>query len=637
MCGIAGILNFDRREPVDRNLVAAMTRAVAHRGPDAEGIWVEGPVGLGHRRLSIIDLSTAAEQPMVSDDGQVRIIYNGEIYNFQALRRTLEARGYTFRTTSDTEVILQAYRCYGTDFVTHLQGMFALAIWDAKQRLLLLVRDRIGIKPLYYRVASGYIAFASELKALLVDPRTPREVDPAALSDFLHLLSIPDPHSILKGVRKLEAGHILVVREGQVQDREYWNVPLPAAPRSLSMADACAEFDERFVSAVRSHLVADVPVGAFLSGGVDSSAVVSFLGSEASSSIRTYSIVFRGDGVFDEGPYARLVAERYGTTHREIDLGAEAGDFLPAMAWHCDEPFAVSSALGIYFLAKAARDDGVKVVLTGDGGDEVFAGYTWKHMDFRNMPVPNSKRLHGLLTQVGAIGQRMVPGLRLWRAMARGGAGGAERYIDSFACFRDIDLVELVEPDLWSRLQREWSGNITAWHYNSAVGQPQLTRKLYTDMKSVLISEMLTKVDRLTMAAGVEARVPFLDHELVEWAFSLPGDLKIKDGEGKLLVKRALEPRLPAEILYRPKAGFNLPLGRWLRTGLREMVGDLLSPAAVARRGYFKPRVVSNMVDRHMKGGDDIGNRLFVLLMLELWHRQVLDPVSPKISVLPAA
>jgi asparagine synthase (glutamine-hydrolysing) len=636
MCGIAGILNFDRREPVDRNLVAAMTRAVAHRGPDAEGIWVEGPIGLGHRRLSIIDLSAAAEQPMVSDDGLVRIVYNGEIYNFQALRRTLAVLGYKFRTTSDTEVILQAYRHYGTDFVKHLRGMFALAIWDATQRQLVLVRDRIGIKPLYYRAANGYIAFASELKALLVDPRTPREVDPAALADFLHLLSIPDPHSILTGVRKLEAGHMLVVREGRVQDREYWDVPLHAASPPLSMADACAEFDARFGDAVQSHLVSDVPVGAFLSGGVDSSAIVSFLGSAANTGIRTYSIVFQGDDVFDEGPFARLVAERYGTTHREIDLGAEAGDFLPVMAWHCDEPFAISSALGIYFLAKAARDDGVKVVLTGDGGDEVFAGYTWRHADFRNVPLPDSKGLHQLLTRAASIGQRVAPDLRIWRAMARG-SGCAERYIDSFACFRDIDLVEMVEPNLWPRLQREWSSNITARHYDSAVGQPQLTRKLYTDMKSVLISEMLTKVDRLTMAAGVEARVPFLDHELVEWAFSLPGDLKIKDGQGKLLVKRALEPRLPAEILYRPKAGFNLPLGRWLRTGLKEMVGDLLSPAAVARRGYFRPQVVTNMVNRHMKGGDDIGNRLFVLLMLELWHRQILDPGSPRMSVQPAA
>ena len=636
MCGIAGILNFDRQEPVDRRLVAAMTRAVAHRGPDAEGVWVEGSVGLGHRRLSIIDLSEAAEQPMVSDDGRVRIIYNGEVYNFVELRRTLEGLGYTFRTTSDTEVVLQAYRHYGPDFLKYLRGMFALAIWDAEQRLLLIARDRIGIKPLYYRVAQGYIAFASELKALLVDSRTPREIDLAALSDFLHLLSIPDPRSILTGVRKLEAGHMLIVRGKRVDDREYWNVPLPAATRSISLADACAEFDERFGDAVRSHLVADVPVGAFLSGGVDSSAVVAFTGPQVSSGMHTYSVVFRGDKVFDEGPYARLVAERYGTVHREINLGAEAGDFLPRMAWHCDEPFAVSSALGIYFLAKAAQEDGVKVVLTGDGGDEVFAGYTWKHVDFPNLPGANSKALHRLLARVGGIGQRTAPGLRLWQAMAKG-VGPAERYIDSFACFRDADLAEFVQPDLWQRLKREWSDNITARYYDSATGQPQLTRKLYTDMKSMLVSEMLTKVDRLTMAAGVEARVPFLDHELVEWAFSLPPDLKFKDGEGKLLVKRALEPRLPAEILYRPKAGFNLPVGKWLRTGLKEMVGDLLSPASVARRGYFRPEIVSAMVDRHMKGNDDIGNRLFVLLMLELWHRQVLDPGANASSVLPAA
>ncbi|MCP3413830.1 asparagine synthase (glutamine-hydrolyzing) [Bradyrhizobium brasilense] len=636
MCGIAGILNFDRQRPVDRELVVAMTRAVAHRGPDAEGIWVNGHVGLGHRRLSIIDLSMAAEQPMVSDDGQVRIVYNGEVYNFVELRRELQKRGYAFRTSSDTEVILQAYRCYGVDFLTRLRGMFALAIWDAGQRTLLLARDRIGIKPLYYHVGQDSVSFASELKSLLADPRTPREVDQAALADFLHLLSIPDPQSILKGVRRLEAGHVLIVRGRDVRDREYWSVPLPAAPRALSLADACAEFDERFGRAVRSHLVADVPVGAFLSGGVDSSSVVALVGPQASAGMRTFSVVFRGDEVFDEGPYARAVAERYGTAHREIDLGAEAGDFLPAMAWHCDEPFAVSSALGIYFLAKAARDDGIKVVLTGDGGDEVFAGYTWRHQDFVPLLGQKYGPLQRLLARTGAIGNRIAPGHRLWRAMSRDQRESG-RYIDSYACFRDMDLVDFVHPDLWPHLKQGWSNNITAQHYDATIGQPELTRKLYTDMKSSLVSEMLTKVDRLTMAAGVEARVPFLDHELVEWAFSLPGDLKIKGSEGKLIVKKAMESRLPTDILYRRKAGFNLPLGKWLRTGLKDMVYDLLSPASVARRGYFRPDVVSTMVDRHMKGGDDIGNRLFVLLMLELWHRQVLDPGHSAMAVGSAA
>lgn len=636
MCGIAGILNFDRQQPVDRRLVVAMTRAVAHRGPDAEGIWVNGPVGLGHRRLSIIDLSVAAEQPMASDDGQVRIVYNGEVYNFLELRRELQRRGYTFRTSSDTEVILQAYRCYGLDFLARLRGMFALAIWDAGQGTLLLARDRIGIKPLYYHVGKDHVSFASELKALLADPRTPRAVDQGALTNFLHLLSIPDPQSILRGIRRLEAGHVLIVRGRDVQDREYWNVPLPAAPRVLSLADACAEFDERFGDAVRSHLVADVPVGAFLSGGVDSSSVVALVGPQASAGMRTFSVVFRGDEVFDEGPYARAVAERYGTAHREIDLGAEAGDFLPAMAWHCDEPFAVSSALGIYFLAKAARDDGIKVVLTGDGGDEVFAGYTWRHQDSAPLFAQKYSPVQRLLARTGAIGNRIAPGLRLWRAMNRD-KREAGRYIETYACFRDMDLVDIVQPDLWPQLQEEWSNNVTAEHYDATIGHPQLTRKLYTDMKSSLVSEMLTKVDRLTMAAGVEARVPFLDHELVEWAFSLPGDVKIKGGEGKLVVKKAMESRLPADILYRPKAGFNLPLGKWLRTGLKDMVHDLLSPASVARRGYFRPDVVSSMVDRHMRGGDDIGNRLFALLMLELWHRQILDPGPSAMTVGSAA
>lgn len=636
MCGLVGMLNFDRSKPVSRDLVAAMTRAVAHRGPDAEGLWVEGRIGFGHQRLSIIDLSEAAEQPMVSDDGRVRIVFNGEIYNFREVRRRLESNGFAFRTTSDTEVILQAYRHFGLDFISHLRGMFALAIWDVSAETLIIARDRIGIKPLYYRVTKDSIAFASEMKALLCDPATPRDIDPAALSDFLHLLSIPDPRSILAGVRKLEAGHLLVVRDGHVADREYWNIPLPREARSVTMEQAVAEFNDRFGGAVASYLVADVPVGAFLSGGVDSSAVVAFMDRDAAAGMHTYSVVFRGDEVFDEGPYARKVAERYGTRHREIDLGAEAGEFLPAMAWHCDEPFAISSSLGIYALAQAARDDGVKVVLTGDGGDEVFAGYVWKYVDFQELPITVPAPMQRLMGQVGSLGRKIVPGFRLWRALGQGGSL-AHRYIDSFACFGDADLQDFVQPDLFPTLAMAWAGNVTASHFDAVRGQPQLVRKLYTDMKSVLISEMLTKVDRLTMAAGVEARVPFLDHELVEWAFELPSDLKIRLGEGKLLVKKALEPHLPADVLYRPKAGFNLPLGRWLRTGLREMVGDLLSPSVVARRGYFDVGAVSSMVDRHFAGADDVGNRLFVLLMLELWHREVLDPSCGTASILPAA
>jgi asparagine synthase (glutamine-hydrolysing) len=635
MCGLAGILNFDRSRPVSRDLVQAMTRAMAHRGPDAEGLWVEGRIGLGHRRLSIIDLSEAAEQPMVSQDGTVRIVFNGEIYNFREVRRNLEADGFAFRTSSDTEVILQAYRRYGLDFVTHLRGMFALAIWDASTQTLVIARDRIGIKPLYYRVNASSIAFASEMKALLRDPETPRDIDTAALSDFLHLLSIPDPRSILAGVRKLEAGHMLVVRDGHVEDRVWWNLPLPREPRSITMEQAVAEFDERFGDAVSSHLVADVPVGAFLSGGVDSSAVVAFMDRDASAGMHTYSVVFRGDEVFDEGPYARMVAERYGTRHREIDLGAEAAGFLPDMAWHCDEPFAISSSLGIYALAKAAREDSVKVVLTGDGGDEVFAGYFWKHVDFPDLPVPVPPAMQRLMAKAGGLGRQMMPGLRLWRALEQRGSL-ASRYIDSFACFRDADLQSFVNADVFPALAGAWAGNVTAAHFDNHRDQPQLVRKLYADIKSVLVSEMLTKVDRLTMAAGVEARVPFLDHELVEWAFTLPGDLKIRDGQGKVLVKKALEPRLPREVLYRPKAGFNLPLGRWLREDLREMVGDLLSPSVVARRGYFDPAAVSGIVDRHFAGADDVGNRLFVLLMLELWHRQVLDPASGSV-IQPAA
>jgi asparagine synthase (glutamine-hydrolysing) len=623
MCGLAGILHFDRSHPVDRDLLLRMTRAIAHRGPDAEGLELYGNVGLGHRRLSIVDLSSEANQPMANADSSVHIVYNGEVYNFRELRAELESEGCTFRTRSDTEVILCLYEKMGPSFVDRLSGMFALAIWDAHRQMLVLARDRIGIKPLYYYVGASHIVFASELKALLVDARTPTEIDHAALSDYLHLLSIPDPRSILRDVKKLGPGHLLIVRRGHVEERPYWRISLPATPRAISLEDAVREFEERFGLAVRSHLVSDVPVGAFLSGGLDSSAVVSFMEPASRSGMYTFSTTFRGLDMFDEGPFARRVADEFGTYHREIDLGSDATQFLPRLAWHCDEPFAVSSGLALYLLAKRARQD-VKVVLTGDGGDEVFGGYTWKHIDFPPVAPSIPQWLHGVLRLAAAVGRRAAPALDLWCRL-ESLVGRDERYLRSFTCFHNEELAGLVSPDMWPHLEAAWADNVTQRYFDESLGHEDLTRKLYTDMRSTLVSEMLTKVDRLTMAFGLEARVPFLDHQLVEWAFALPARLKMQGSEGKLLVKHALHSRLPRDIIYRAKHGFNVPLGRWLRHELRDMVHDLLSPVSVQHRGIFEPRAVASLVERHETGNDEIGNRVFVLMMLELWWREVMD------------
>ncbi len=560
---------------------------------------------------------------MANDNGDIWLVYNGEIYNFLELRKELEAAGERFRTKSDTEVVLRLYERSGSSFVERLQGMFALALWDGRTQTLILARDRIGIKPLYYYAGSSHVAFASELKGLLVNPRTPRDLDHAALADYLHLLSIPDPRSILRGVVKLPPGHLLTIKNGRVSEQCYWRIPLTETPRAVSIEDVCSEFDDLFGKTVKSHMIADVPVGAFLSGGVDSSAIVAFMAPEARAGMYTFSTTFRGHGSFDEGPFARMVAERYGTIHCETDLDSNAAAALPDVAWHCDEPFAISSALAVYFLSRRARED-VKVVLTGDGADEVFAGYTWKHVDFPTPSIRAPAGLLGVLRQSIGLGRRFAPQLSVWRK-AESLIEPGERYLRSFTCLQNEDLCELVSPELWPHLERAWAGNITQGYFDETWRYPQQTRKLYTDMRSTLVSEMLTKIDRLTMAAGLEARVPFLDHKIVEWAFSLAPELKMHGAEGKFFIKRALESRLPRDVLYRPKHGFNVPLGRWLRVELREMCRDLLSPETVRRRGIFRPEAVTSMLDAHEAGQDDIGNRIFALMMLELWWREVFD------------
>ena len=622
MCGIAGIYHFDPDARADEALLRRMTDLLAHRGPDDAGLYRSGPVGLGHRRLSIIDLSAAGHQPMGNADGSVWITYNGECYNHQGFVGDLEGRGHRFRSSSDTETLLCLYEEYGPDFLTKLDGMFALAIWDAQRRRLLLARDRLGIKPLFYYHDREHVVFASELKALLADRSVPSELSEVALADFLHLMSIPDPQGIFRGVRKLLPGHYLLVEDGRVRERPYWEVPMVEPAREIGLATACQEFEAVFARAVTSHLLADVPVGAFLSGGVDSGAVVSMAAPNTAKPMMTFASTFRGHAEFDESPYARQVASLYRTEHHEFDLTPNLVEALPRIVWHADEPFAISSALPLYFLAQLARQH-VKVVLTGDGGDEVFAGYTWRHVHFPEAGA-------GLLRRWRRLARRLLNGLT-----GRGGpmdavgprpsTGRDDRYVRSFCCYQDEELDGLLTDEAAARVRRAWVGNITQRYYDQFADADQLRRKLYTDVKSTLVSEMLTKVDRMTMASGLEARVPFLDHHLLEWAFQIPSGYKMRGREGKLVVKKAMERYLPSELLYRPKHGFNVPMPVWMRGELREFVQDSLAEETVKRRGLFRPDRVTRLVQDHLAGRTDASNRILVLLMMELWFERFVD------------
>jgi asparagine synthase (glutamine-hydrolysing) len=623
MCGIAGIFEFDPAARADSRLLEQMTTLIAHRGPDDWGHVLRGNVGLGHRRLSIIDLSPGGHQPMSSEDGRVWITYNGECYNYPELAARLRSRGHRFRSSSDTEVILRLYLERGERFLEEVDGMFALAIWDERTQTLLLARDRIGIKPLYYFADRRRFLFASEMKALLADETIAIDIDPVALAHYFNLLSVPDPHSILKGIRKLLPGHYLTVSRRGVEKGCYWNLAVRPDSRA-SLEAVCAEFNERFTASVSSHTLSDVPVGAFLSGGVDSSAIVATAAPVNPSPIETFSITFPGLAEFDESQYAAAAAAHCGASHHEFHLTPNLIEDLPQIVWHADEPFAISSAFALFHLAKLAREN-VKVVLSGDGGDEVFAGYVWRHVDFPPMPKAAVAAASRAATMVAALGSfaGLLP--QRWRKRLAHAAAPDERYLRSFSCFQSEDLAELLQPDAAAEMVEHLSENVVQSYLEQAPGEEQLARKLYTDIKTTLVSEMLTKVDRMTMAHGLEARVPFLDHHLVEWAFTVPGHFKLANNEGKLLVKKAMEGRLPRELLYRRKQGFNVPLKLWMRAELRPYIRDTFASARFKARGLYRPNAVEMLLERHFSGAADCSNKIFAMLMLELWYQQFTD------------
>ena len=622
MCGIAGLLK-PPGQTVRPEELAAMARALSHRGPDDEGFYSDGNLGFAHRRLAILDLSPAGRQPMSNEDGSVWVAYNGQLYGFRPLRERLQASGHRFRSHTDTEVLVHLYEEKGDALVEEIDGMFAFALWDSRRRRLLLARDRLGIKPLFYARRGEDVCFASELSALTVLPGVTLDLDLNAVAGFLYQSSVPGPATILSDVVQLEPGHVAVFdSDGRANVRRYWTVP-EVGLEPVQPARAADQLLDRLTAAARSHLVADVPVGAFLSGGLDSAAVALAVARAGGPPLRTFSVRFPEEPALDEGAAAAASARSLGTDHHELVMEPPGPDALLDFVRRCDQPFAVSSSLPLLQLARIARNE-VKVVLTGDGADEVLAGYPWRHAA-ENRPLTDPEAwLRGLaLTMVrvlrGADAGPPAVGTQLPARIGRFLAGGQDRYAELVYAFTPEELIELVADALRAPVRHAWERSPIRRAYALGRGD-EVNRRLRTDLRTTLVDEMLTKVDRMTMAVGLEARVPFLDRELVEWAFRLPGALKARGGTGKRVLRAALARALP-ETASRRKHGLSAPQGAWLRGPLRELLLDALAPDAVRRRGLFRAVAVERLIAAHLRGRADHSRRVFTLLVLELWLR----------------
>lgn len=626
MCGLVAIFHTrDWHEP-DQGQLDRMNERQHHRGPDEGGLHTEPAVGLGHRRLSIIDLSEG-QQPMASAGGDTWLVYNGEIYNFRELRTELEACGRTFRTHSDTEVILHAWAVWGEDCVSHLRGMFAFVLWDRGQQVLFAARDRLGVKPLYYSVLNdGRLLLASELKGLTCHPELDRSVDYQAVEDYLAFGYVPEPRSIYRRVAKLSPGHTLSWRHGQSQPqlRRYWDLPFKPLP-IMTDADAQAELTARLRQAVQLRLVSEVPLGAFLSGGVDSSCVVAMMAQSSAEPVNTCAIGF-GEGAFDESSHAQAVANHYHTRHTLQQVDPADFSLLDTLGNLYDEPFSDSSALPTYRVCQMARER-VTVALSGDGGDEALAGYRrygWQLQEQRlrdRIPAP-LRRVAGALGNVYPDMPRAPRPLRARATLRSLGRDSVAGYMQLHSVL-DSDTRQLIYSDA---LQRELQGycavEVMYRHAKQAPTDDPLSLVQYLDFKTYLPGDILTKVDRASMAHGLEVREPLLDHELLEWVSGLSNNMKIRDHQAKWLLKKAMEPHLPNDILYRRKQGFSVPLVQWFRGPLRQRVRDALLGQVLADTGWFKQRGLQQLLAEHEQGVRDRSQAMWSLLMLEGFLRR---------------
>jgi asparagine synthase (glutamine-hydrolysing) len=629
MCGIAGFVESSTASaPLGRDaartLVHGMCEVIRHRGPDDEGLWLdrwtEDHVALGMRRLSIIDLSTG-HQPIHNEDRTIWVVFNGEIYNFQTLRAELEHAGHRFYTATDTEVIVHAYEQWGIDAIRRLRGMFGLAIWDARSKSLIVARDRVGIKPVHYAVVGGRLYFGSEIKSILCAPDVPRDINLDALDHYLSFLYTPRDASIFSHIDKLPPAHCLVWHDGRVTTHCYWGLPRSES-FSGSVEDAATELRHVLKDAVASHLVSDVPIGAFLSGGVDSSVVVGLMAEASNSRVKTFSIGF-DEPAFDELEHARSVANHFGTDHHEFVVKPDAIAILDDVIGHCDEPFADPSTIPTWYVSQMARRH-VTVVLSGDGGDELFGGYD------RYVPHPRVLAFDRYgpraLRRVAAIAANSLPhgarGKNFLRHVARDDRG---RYLDAIRFFSPDEKPALLTPDIYQALTGPEPETRLARHFERYAELPWSSQMMRFDAETYLPDDILTKVDRMSMAHSIESRVPLLDNEVVEFASTLPSGFKIRNGRRKHILKAVGATLLPPAILSRPKQGFGVPLSVWFRGGLRELFADTLLSTSCLTRGYFQPAFVRRLVQEHVTGKRDHSFQLWQLVVFERWHRLYVD------------
>lgn len=627
MCGVLGILCLDGRVPVHESALRTIASTLAHRGPDAEGIWMGGGVGLAHRRLSIIDL-TSGEQPMTNEDGTIRVIFNGEIYNYRRLKEELESKGHRFKTHSDTEVLVHLYEEQSDELVHRLRGMFAFALWDERRQRMLLARDRIGLKPLFYYVDGNKLLFGSEIKAILAWPGIDRSVDAEALEDYLALGFIPGERSIFRRIRKLPPGHTLTISRDDFRPRlrRYWQ--LEAEPNtSLTAGEWIEATRAKFTETVEVHRIADVPVGAFLSGGLDSSAVTAAFAKSSPNGIQTFSIGFREER-FSELPYARLVSERFGTQHVEEIVTADAAQSLDDLVTFFDEPFADPSAIPTMCVSKLARKH-VKVVLSGDGGDEAFGGYKRYAHDLREAAVRNwmpgilRRSLVRPLARVWPKADWLPRHLRLKTALTNVSLDPARAYANSLSLSRQPLRRKLLHPDIRNRLNGHCPELRIARSFGEHSKDP-LRGMISSDINVLLPDDFLTKVDRASMSVGLEVRPPLVDHEFLEHCARIPSELKIREGETKWLFKQICDGWLPDSIVHRPKQGFDIPVDDWLRGPLRATFEDrVLSPSA-AVGGLIDPNQAQRLYKKHLSGVGRHGNTLWSLLILGVWADRYL-------------
>lgn len=625
MCGICGKLNFDRDAKVSPTQIRAMAETIIHRGPDDEGYFIAGQVGLGFRRLSIIDLATG-HQPLSNEDGTVWITFNGEIYNYEELRNYLLAKGHTFKTQSDTEVIVHLYEEFGTDCVAKLRGMFGFAIWDCKQESLFLARDRVGIKPIYYWISDKSIIFASEIKAILADPDVIPEVVPEMIDRFLTFYYVPGEETLLRNIYKLPPGSFMLVRDGKITVKQYWNLKFDPVPCIAHKAEEefCSLLDE----CVRMHMISDVPVGFLLSGGVDSTAMLGMAVGKTPHNLSSFTLGFASPGLADERPYARLAAERFGSEHYETSISAqEFADFLPQFAWHMEEPVCEPQAVALFYVTKLAAQH-VKVLISGEGGDEAFAGYPI----YRNLLwLERLKKVMGPFTGVFssliARANAARPSHRLekygpllslpFESYYYSRTSSPSRYFNAHGN-------DLYAQSFATHINREFSTGPATRYLKDGFARGIVNQMLYVDTKTSLPDDLLLKADKMTMANSVELRVPFLDHKFLEFAASLPESFKVRRFTTKYLAKKALRNKVPIEILRRKKVGFPVPYESWMRNELKDWVSDILLDSQAMVRGYFNKETIEDLIARDREHGS-YPKEILSLVSLELWHRSFVD------------